>query len=66
MGKKFQHLKPGDLITAELMNAILDALNSLDARLTALGKHRASKTHPAAAPRRAAKRKATRQRQDGV
>ena len=35
MGKKLAHLKPGDLITADVMNAILDTLNSLDARLSA-------------------------------
>ncbi len=33
MAKKFGHLKPGDLITADFMNTILDALNSLEARL---------------------------------
>jgi hypothetical protein len=57
MGKQFQYLKPGDLITADLMNSILDALNSLDARLTALEKRRAPKTQAAGAPRRPAKRK---------
>jgi hypothetical protein len=45
MSEKFHPLKPGDLITADLMNAILDALSSLDARLAAaekrLAKHRA-------------------------
>jgi len=35
MAKKFQHLKPGDVITAEFMNSILDALNSLDSRISA-------------------------------
>jgi hypothetical protein len=36
MAKKFRHFKPGDFITADFMNAILDALNSLEARLSAV------------------------------
>jgi hypothetical protein len=45
MANKFQQLKPGDLITADFVNSILDALNSLEARLAAaesqLGKAKA-------------------------
>jgi hypothetical protein len=47
MSGKFQHLKPGALITADLMNSILDALNSLDARLAAAEKRLAKRARPA-------------------
>jgi len=57
MAKKFKHLKPGDLITADFMNAILDALNSLEARLSAV-EARLVRSATAGGPlRRAAKRK---------
>jgi hypothetical protein len=59
MSGKFQHLKPGDLITADLMNAILDALNSLDARLAAAEKRLAKRARSSPARCRAKqKRKA--------
>jgi len=55
MAKKFQHLKPGDLITADFINAILDALNSLEARLSGV-EARLAKSAPVGGPlRRAAK-----------
>jgi hypothetical protein len=57
MSAKFQHLKPGDLITADLMNAIFDALNSLDARLAAVEKRLAKRARSGPAPRRPAKPK---------
>jgi hypothetical protein len=57
MAKKFGHLKPGDLITADFMNTILDALNSLEARLSAV-EARPARIAPASGPPRAtAKRK---------
>ena len=57
MSGKFQPLKPGDLITADLMNAILDALNSLDARLAAAEKRLAERTKPSPVRRRPTKQK---------
>jgi hypothetical protein len=56
MAKKFGHLKPGDLITADFMNAILDALNSLEGRLSAVEARLARKA-PLSPPRRTTKRK---------
>ena len=66
MGKKLQHLKPGDLITADLINAILDALNSLDARLAATEKRLARRAKAGSEPHRAAKRKSNRRAPDDV
>jgi hypothetical protein len=59
MAKKFRHLKPGDLITADFMNTILDALNSLEARLSAVEARQARRVPDSGSPRRAAKRKRT-------
>jgi hypothetical protein len=56
MAKKFGHLKPGDLITADFMNAILDALNSLEGRLSAV-EARLARNAPLSPPRRTTKRK---------
>ena len=55
MAKRLQHLKPGDLITADFMNAIVDALNSLEARLSAIEK-RLAKVRAGERPRKPAKR----------
>lgn len=57
MRGKFQHLKPGDLITADLINSVLDALNSLDARLAAAEKRLANLAGSGPPPRRPTKRK---------
>ena len=57
MAKRFGRLKPGDLITADFINTILDALNSLEARLSAV-EARLIRRAPASEPaRRAAKQK---------
>jgi len=55
MAKRLQHLKPGDLITADFMNAIVDALNSLEARLSVIEK-RLAKVRAGERPRKPAKR----------
>src|SRR5574341_676074 len=34
MTQKLNHVQPGDLITADLMNSVLDALENLDARIS--------------------------------
>jgi hypothetical protein len=57
MSEKLHHLKPGDLITADFMNAILDALSSLDARLAAAEKRLAKLAGRSPARRRATKRR---------
>jgi len=57
MAKKFKHLKPGDLITADFINSILDALNSLEARLSAVETRRARIASNNSSPRETAKRK---------
>ena len=57
MSGKFQHLKPGDLITAEFMNSILDELNSLDARVSAAEKQLAKLAKSGGAARSPAKPK---------
>ena len=57
MSGELQHLKPGDLITADFINAIIDALNSLDARLTAAEKLLDKRAGSGPAPRRPAKQK---------
>jgi hypothetical protein len=57
MAKKFGHLKPGDLITADFMNAILDALNSLEGRLSAVEARLARKAPLSSPPRGTTRRK---------
>jgi hypothetical protein len=56
MPKKFGRLNPGDSITADFMNSILDALNSLEARVSAAEK-RLTRVPAGRAPRGTAKRK---------
>ena len=57
MARKFRHLKPGDLITAGFMNTILDALNSLEARLSAVEARLARRVPDNGPPRGVVKRK---------
>jgi hypothetical protein len=55
MSGKLQHLKPGDLITADFMNTIIDAINSLDARLAVVEKRLAKQARLGLEPRRPTK-----------
>jgi hypothetical protein len=57
MAKRLRHLEPGDLITADFINAIVDALNSLDARLSAVEARLARRVPAGRLPHPAAKRK---------
>jgi hypothetical protein len=57
MAKKFEHLKPGDLITADFINAMLDALNSLEARPSVVEARLAKRARASGPWRQTAKRK---------